>query len=54
MKKKINLAIFTVGRSDYGIMRNIIIESQKSEYFRSTLFVAGIIKAQFLAKLFKK
>ena len=29
MKKKINLAIFTVGRSDYGIMRNIIIESQK-------------------------
>ena len=50
MKKKINLAIFTVGRSDYGIMRNIIIESQKSEYFRSTLFVAGNHKSTIFGK----
>jgi GDP/UDP-N,N'-diacetylbacillosamine 2-epimerase (hydrolysing) len=39
--KKINLAIFTVGRSDYGIMRNIIISSQSNKYLNSSLFITG-------------
>ena len=39
--KKISCLIFTVGRSDFGILKNIILYLEKSKLFNSKLIITG-------------
>mgnify|MGYP001290872884 CR=1 FL=1 len=48
MKK--NLAIFTVGRSDFGIMKNIIVRSEKDKRFNLYLVIGSAHKSKIFGK----
>jgi len=48
MKK--NLAIFTVGRSDFGIMKNIIVKSEKDKRFNLYLVIGSAHKSKIFGR----
>ena len=51
MNKK-NLAIFTVARSDFGIMQNIIYRSERDKRFNLYLIIGSAHKSKIFGKTF--
>ena len=44
--KKINIFTFTVGRSDFGILQNLLIRLKKNKRFNSNLVVDEVHKSK--------
>ena len=53
MNKK-NLAIFTVARSDFGIMQNIIYRSERDKRFNLYLIIGSAHKSKIFGKTFNE
>ena len=48
--KKINICTFTVARSDFGLLENILIKLDKNKKFNSDIFVGSVHYSNLFGK----